>query len=184
MTNPKARHIDPEREIIAQGKHLCLVRVGGWEFAERVRVSGVVCIVALTDDLRLLLVEQPRIPVGRPVIELPAGLAGDTAETRGEPLEDAAARELLEETGYRAGPMSRLFAGPISPGLTNEEITFFLARDCRPEENRSVDITEEITVHAVPVPVAETWLGEQASLGKAIDIKVYAGLYVARNLSP
>ena len=49
---------------------------------------------------------------------------------------------------------------------------------------QKVDITEEITVHAVPVPDAETWLGEQASLGKAIDIKVYAGLYVARNLSP
>jgi ADP-ribose pyrophosphatase len=175
--------MDPNHEIIAQGKHLRLVRVGRWEFAERVRISGVVCIVALTNDQRLLLVEQPRVPVGCRVIELPAGLAGDTSQTQGEPLEDAATRELVEETGYRAASMSRVFAGPVSPGMTNEEITFFLARNCEPAESRSIDITEEITVRAVPLPAVETWLARQASSGKTIDIKVYTGLYIACKFS-
>ena len=170
-------------EIIAESEHLRLVRLDGWEFAERIRISGIVCIVALTSDQRLLLVEQPRVPIGCRVIELPAGLAGDTPETQGEPLEDAARRELLEETGYRSKSMSRLFGGPISPGMTNEQITFFLAKDCGLAETRRVDTTEEIVVHAVPLPAVEAWLGEQRSLGKAVDVKVYAGLYAARTLS-
>lgn len=178
------QYMDIQVEIIAEARHLRLVRLGGWEFAERIRISGIVCIVALTNDQRLLLVEQPRIPVGCRVIELPAGLAGDTPATQGEPLEAAAERELLEETGYRAQSMSCLFCGPTLPGMTNEQITFFLARDCGLAETRIFDVSEDIVVHAVPLPAVEVWLGEQASLGKAIDIKVYAGLYVARTFSP
>ena len=45
-------------EIIAESEHLRLVRLDGWEFAERIRISGIVCIVALTSDQRLLLGEQ------------------------------------------------------------------------------------------------------------------------------
>jgi len=176
--------MDTQVKIIAEAKHLRLVRLSGWEFAERIRIRGIVCIVALTNDRRLLLVEQPRVPVGCRVIELPAGLAGDTRESQGESLEAAAERELLEETGYQAQSMSCLFCGPTSPGMTNEEITFFLARDCTLADTRSIDPSEDIVVHAVPLPDVEVWLGEQASLGKAIDIKVYAGLYVARKFSP
>ena len=167
--------MDLNLEIIAEAKHLRLVRLGGWEFAERVRISGIVCIVALTSDRRLLLVEQSRVPVGCRVIELPAGLAGDSPENQGEGLENAAIRELLEETGYCAKSMSRLFGGPISPGMTNEQITFFLAKDCVLAESRCGDTTKEIVVHAVPLPAVEAWLGEQASLGRAIDVEVMPG---------
>lgn len=175
--------MDTQISIIAEAKHLRLVRQGRWEFVERIRISGIVGIVALTEDRRLLLVEQPRVPVGCRVIELPAGLAGDTPAFQGESLEAAAERELLEETGYQAQSLSCLFRGPTSPGMTNEEITFFLARDCALAETRSIDPSEDIVVHAVPLPAVEAWLGEQAALGKAIDIKVYAGLYVARKFS-
>ncbi|NLF73844.1 MAG: NUDIX hydrolase [Candidatus Anammoximicrobium sp.] len=174
--------MDTSLEIIAEARYLRLVRLGRWEFAERVRISGVVCVVALTRDQRLLLVEQLRVPLGCRVIELPAGLAGDTSATQGEPLQAAAERELLEETGYRASSTSRLFCGPTSPGLTNEQLTFFFAKDCELAETRVSDPSEDILVHAVPLPAVDAWLDEQTALGKAIAIKVYAGLYVARQL--
>ena len=61
--------------------------------------------------------EQYRPPVDKYVIELPAGLAGDQKENRGEALESAARRELLEETGYQAAKMEQLVWGASSAGI-------------------------------------------------------------------
>ncbi len=85
-----------------QGKHLRMRRRGSWEFAERCTASGVVTIVPVTVDDQLLFTEQFRSPVGKPVIEFPAGLAGDIRGAEQESLMGAARRELLEETGYEA----------------------------------------------------------------------------------
>ena len=63
-----------EATTIAETKHLRLVERDGWSYVERVNASGVVCIVACTDEGKIVLVEQYRPPVGRNVIELPAGL--------------------------------------------------------------------------------------------------------------
>jgi ADP-ribose pyrophosphatase len=70
------------------GQHIQLQRRGTWEFAARKKVSGIVGIVAITDDRKILLVEQYRPPVDAKVIELPAGLAGDVP---GHATEDLAA---------------------------------------------------------------------------------------------
>ena len=107
-------------EVLASGRFVRLVREGMWEWAERVRANGVVVIAALTDDREVVLVEQHRIPVGRSVIELPAGLAGDVAGAEAEGLEAAAARELEEETGYRTGRLERLTAGAVGVGMTDK----------------------------------------------------------------
>jgi ADP-ribose pyrophosphatase len=166
-------------EVLADGRHLRLVKRRGWEFVERKRISGIVVIVALTADRRMLLVEQYRPPVDCRVIELPAGLAGDSPEAEGELLEDAARRELLEETGYRAETMVPLFHGPPSAGITSEQLTFFGAPDVQHVDAGGGDETEEITVHAVALDQLPAWLEQQSRDGKAIDVKVYAGLYAA-----
>jgi ADP-ribose pyrophosphatase len=111
------------------------------------------------------------------VIELPAGLAGDVAGEEDEALEAAAHRELLEETGYRAKQLSRQFHGPPSAGITSEEVTFFLARNVERVHDGGGDASEDITVHRVPLGRVARWLKRQARLGKAVDVKVYAGLY-------
>ena len=167
-------------EVVADAKHLRLVRRRGWEFVERKSVSGIVVIVALTPDRRLLLVEQYRPPVDCHVIELPAGLAGDSPDAEDESLEDAARRELLEETGHRAAAMIRLFHGPPSAGITSEQLTFFLAPDARYIHAGGGDESEDITVHAVALDEVPGWLEEQSRCGKAIDVKIYAGLYAAQ----
>ena len=95
-------------ETLCDAKYLRLVRKDGWEFVQRKNVSGIVGIIAITNDHKLILVEQFRPPVGKNVIEIPAGLAGDSPTTKNEDLAVAAIRELEEETGYRASHMTEL----------------------------------------------------------------------------
>ncbi len=121
----------PDATCLHRGKHLQLLARGHWEYAVRTVATGAVGIVAITPDGHIVLVEQFRIPVGRPVIEIPAGLVGDTADVAGEPLLLAAQRELLEETGYESDKWSQLTEGYSSPGLTDEAVTLFLAEDAR-----------------------------------------------------
>jgi ADP-ribose pyrophosphatase len=102
--------------VLAEGKYLRFMQRAGWEYAERRGVTGIVGIVAVTDEGKLLLVEQYRLPLDKRVIELPAGLVGDEAGKERESLLAAANRELQEETGYHAGNLVLLASGPTSAG--------------------------------------------------------------------
>jgi ADP-ribose pyrophosphatase len=169
-----------DREVLAQGRHVRLVRDQGWEYVERNTASGIVVLVAVTPDERLVLVEQFRIPVGGVVVELPAGLAGDVAGHESEALTAAAQRELLEETGYEAGSLERLAEGPPSAGITSEVVTFFRATSLRRVGPGGGDGTERITVHEVPLAEADRWLRERMRAGVLVDPKVFAGLHLFR----
>ena len=172
----------PPRETVADAKYIRLVRQGKWEFASRKKLSGIVGVIPVTDDGKLVLIEQFRVPVGKPVIEIPAGLAGDAAGHEQEKLETAAARELYEETGYEAAAMRLVAEGPPSAGLSDEVITLFLATGLRKTGDGAGDGSEQITLHEIPLPDVPAWLDRQRSAGKMIDLKVYAGLYFARSV--
>lgn len=159
------------------GRFLRLMRRGRWEYAERVNPGGAVAIVAVTPDGELLLVEQHRAPLGHAVIELPAGLVGDEAGSEAESWESAAARELEEETGWRAGRFERLTEGPTTAGLSNETVTLARALDLTRVGDGGGDASEDITVHAVPVPEVPAWLAEREHRGLPPDPKIYAALY-------
>ncbi len=116
-------------EILFDGKFLQMVKRGRWEFVQRKQACGVVVIAAQTSDQRWLLIEQRREPIGQTCIEMPAGLAGDSAEFAGEDLVVAAHRELLEETGFQAAELVHLGRSAPSPGLTSEVMDFFWAGD-------------------------------------------------------
>ncbi len=167
-------------EVVAEAKHLRIVQRGTWEYAERRNISGIVAIVALTAKRELVLIEQFRPPVDRRVVELPAGLVGDVPGQEDESFESAAERELLEESGYQAKELTRLFHGPSSAGMSNEDITFYLARDVERVAAGGGDESEEITVHVVPLETVPSWLVGQAQAGKLVDLKVYAGLFAVR----
>ena len=83
-----------------EGRFLRMVARGHWEFVERANSTGVVAVLAVTPDDKILLVEQFRPPVEASVIEIPAGLAGDIAGEEDEDFSRAAVRELAEESGY------------------------------------------------------------------------------------
>src|SRR5258705_10694131 len=133
-----------QKHIVYDGKYLQLVKQDNWEFVQRKNISGIVGIVAVTHEKKLILVEQFRVPVGKNGIEIPAGLAGDSADSSGESLEAAAARELEEETGYRAGTMTRIASGTASAGLADEIITIFVANDLTKVHDGKLDPSEKI----------------------------------------
>src|SRR5689334_8654808 len=159
------------------GKHLNLVAEGNWEFVTRMTKNPAVAIVAITGDERVVLVEQFRVPAGQVVIEIPAGLSGDTPGTEGEPLLDSAKRELLEETGYKASGWTELGRGYSSPGLTDELIVIFLAEDLEKVEAGGGNSQEHITVHEVPIAELLPWLSERKA---TMDFKMLAGIYAAQ----
>ena len=165
-------------QTLGAGKRLHLVRKRGWEYVQRLGSTGVVGIVAVTADGRMLLVEQFRPPIAARAIELPAGLVGDIAGEESEDLETAARRELLEETGYAAETMTYLVTGPSSAGLTDETVALFFAEGLQQVSAGGGDDSEDITVHAIPLAEVPSWLQRRAKEdGASIDLKIYAGLY-------
>ena len=171
--------MNDESKLLWQGKFLRVLKNGRWEYADRIGVTGAVVIVAVTPERRFVLIEQYRIPVGRRVIELPAGIAGDVPGEEDEALANAAQRELLEETGYAASEMARLFEGPPTAGLASEVVTFFKAFNLKKVGRGGGTGHEEIVVHEVELEKVEGWLKRKEAEGLLIDPKVYAGLYFA-----
>ena len=163
-------------ETLAAGRFLRLVRENGWEYVQRANCHDVVSIIAATPDANILLIEQHRPPLHARTIELPAGLAGDTAAGR-EDLILSAQRELLEETGYRAQHFELAAAGPTSSGMSDERITYFIATQLTRESAGGGVEGEDILVHEVPLAEIHPWLAAKQSQGILIDPRVFIGLY-------
>ncbi len=85
---------------------------------------GSVAILPLLDDGRVCLIRSRRLTVDATLIELPAG----TREPDESPLETAR-RELIEETGYRAEHFEELATYYPSPGVLNEQMWLYVARE-------------------------------------------------------
>jgi 8-oxo-dGTP pyrophosphatase MutT (NUDIX family) len=128
---------------------------------EIVSHPGAVGIVAVDDADRLILVRQYRPAVGEWFDELPAGLL----DVHGEPALEAAQRELYEEAAVRAADWQVLLDLHTSPGMTNEVIRIYLAReltDVADGERHAAEGEElELTVRRVPLDdaVAEALAG-------------------------
>ncbi len=105
---------------------------------------GAAVILPLLDDGRIILIRNHRRTVGKVLWELPAG----TLEPD-EPPEVCAAREVEEETGYRAGKVEPLTAFYASPGILDEKMHGFIATDLTPSR-QSLDSDEEIEVFPIP----------------------------------
>lgn len=173
-------NVDETDRVLWDGRYLRLTARGRWEFVSRPQVSGVVGIVALTQDRRVVLVEEYRPAVRCKVIALPAGLAGDVAGAEHEPLLEAARRELLEETGYHAETWTELATGFTSPGLTDELLTLFLAEDLKKLGSGGGDESESIEVHEMPLTGVMEWLDHKRQAGSQVDLKLFAGLHLAQ----
>lgn len=129
--------------------------------------AGSFGIIALLSPHEIVLVRQYRHPVSRYLWEIPAG----TAE-RGEDPIAGAARELTEETGYRAEkirPLGRVF---MTPGFCDEVMHFFAAESLI-AGSQSLDEDERITVGAFTAEAA--W--DLVRSGEIADVKTLLALW-------
>lgn len=165
-------------ELLHEGKWLRLVKRGRWEWCERTHSSDglAVLVVAVTPADEVLFVEQYREALGARAIEMPAGLVGDDHDD--DTIEQAARRELVEETGWEAGAVEVLLAGPTTAGMSSERIVLVRATELRQAGAGGGVGGEDIIVHAVPRPQVPAWLMRKHAEGYELDLKLWAGLWM------
>ena len=156
-------------ETMWEGKFIVARREGRWEYVGRARGIHAAVIVAI-DDGHVILVEQYRVPLKAQCLELPAGLVGD--ETEGEPIEAAAARELEEETGYRADTIELLGRFASSPGMVSETFTLVRAQGLTKVGEGGGDGHENIIVHRVPLDRIGNFIDQKRAEGAVMDVKL------------
>lgn len=151
------------------------VRLPNGRIAQRdvVRHPGAVAVIALTSDGKIVLVHQYRTPLEQVTLEIPAGKLDP-----GEDPEDAAARELREETGYVAGRMAYLCPVAMAPGYSDEVIHLYMAMGltfvgARPDDDEFV--------HVDLVDLDE--MVDAVLDGKVIDAKTVVGILLCDAIS-
>jgi len=146
-------------EVIRRG-HYLEFRIDTVERADGSRASrdivghpGAVAMVALDEEDRVLLVRQFRVAARKALLEIPAGtLDVDAATGKTEDPDLAAARELEEETGYRAGRWQHLTSFWTAPGFATEFMHLYLATELAPahENRRGPDEDERLELERMP----------------------------------
>lgn len=159
-----------EREtIVWQGKFITAKTNGKWEYVSRARGIKAGVILAV-DEGHVILVEQYRVPLGRNCLELPAGLVGD--HEAGEAVDVAAARELEEETGYRADAIEIIGEFYSSPGMVSESFTLVRAHGLTKVSGGGGVDGENITVHRIALASVSGFIAQKRAEGVGIDVKL------------
>jgi ADP-ribose pyrophosphatase len=130
-----------------------------------VQHGGSAVMMPVDDKGRVLLVRQYRLPAKAFLWELPAGRVD-----KGETVLQAAKRELVEETGFKAKKWTKLASFYVSPGFLAEKMTIFLAEDLKDGEQKPME-DERIQMQ---------WyrpkeLDEMIGAGKVLDAKTIVG---------
>jgi len=164
--------IDAHDEIVWQGKFVTARKKGRWEYVSRSRGIRAAVILAVDEDDHVILVDQYRVPLGKRCIELPAGLVGDDDSSADEDASEAGARELEEETGYRAGRMEVIGEFYSSPGMVSESFTLLKAHNLTKVGEGGGTESEDITVHRVPLSRISQAIEEWREQGYGIDVRL------------
>ncbi|MEN8663299.1 MAG: NUDIX domain-containing protein [Lentimonas sp.] len=155
-----------------------------WEFVTRAGTSdGAVCMIAIkrgTPD-SIILVKQFRPPIQAEIIEFPAGLV-----EAGQSREDAALRELREETGYVGKILSQ--GPPIynTPGMTDEHVAC-ITIEVTEQFAQQTEAHEDIEVIELPITDLKGQLLKLEATGLRIDAKLWSfaeGLAFSNSLAP
>lgn len=129
---------------------------------------GSVVMLPISPDGRIVMVRVYRHVLDRVMLELPAGTCH-----RGEPVEQTAVRELVEETGYRAAKWERVFQMYPAPGAMNELMVYFRASELLVGP-RELEEDEEIEVEHLELSDAL----QKIEQGEIRDAKSIIGLWL------
>ena len=142
-----------KRELVAKGAIIDYYQdtmqipngnIAKWDLIDH---KGAAAVVAVREDGKLLMVRQYRNALERETLEIPAGgLNG-----REEPTDQAAMRELQEETGYHTDHVELLTAIYTTVAFCNEKIDIYLALDLKDRGSQHLDEDEFINVEAYSV---------------------------------
>lgn len=164
--------MENEPEVLLEAKRFRVVRMkraladGRMHTHEVVVHPGAVVIVPMVSADAVCLIRNYRMAVGETLWELPAGTLD-----RAEDPAATAHRELVEETGYRAGRIEKLSEFFMSPGILNERMHLFLATDLQPGD-MALEAGEEIETHVIPWSEAM----RMVDAGEVRDAKSLVGL--------
>lgn len=138
---------------------------------EIVKHPGAVAIIPITDDQKIVMVEQYRKALEREIIEIPAGKL-----EKGESPEHTAMRELEEETGYTCKELYPLISFYTSPGFCDEIVHLYAAKGLQKmDEKAELDEDEFVNIVEVTLEEAEQLVKEK----KIYDAKTaYAVTYL------
>ena len=159
----------PPPEVMWEGQFVRGVKRGRWEYASRARDIRAVVILAELEG-KVILIDQPRVPIGGRCIELPAGLVGDNDPNA--TVETTAIQELEEETGFTADRIERLGDFYASPGMVSESFTLVRAHGVRRVGEGGGDDNEDINVHLVARSEIPQFIEAKRAEGFAVDVKL------------
>ena len=135
---------------------------------EYLRHPGAVMIIPLLDAEHVLLERQFRYPLGRSIVEFPAGKIDP-----GEPPFECARRELFEETGYTARRWSYLGGLHNAIAYSDEKIEIYLAEDLERSGDATLDAGETLEVFEAPWRQLLEWVRD----GAVTDVKTMVGAF-------
>jgi ADP-ribose diphosphatase len=158
----KGAVFDVERDRLREDNGIEIIR-------EVVRHPGGAGALPLFEDGRVALVKQYRHPARRELLEIPAGRIED-----GETPEMCAAREMEQETGFRAGRIEKLAEFYTTPGFCEEKLHVYLATDLTPS-SQALDHDELVEIVYLPFAEAAQMLGR----GGIEDSKTIIALLLA-----
>ena len=165
-------------ELIYDGKILRLRKdkvtvKTGTSYREIIEHNGAVAVVVLTEDNKVVLVNQYRKACEQNLLEIPAGKLDSKDEV---PL-DAAVRELKEETGYTADNIRFLTAFYVACGYSQEKISLYL---CTGLTKGETDFDDDEDLDIFEMPFEEAY--EMCVDGRIIDSKTIIGILMAKEL--
>jgi ADP-ribose pyrophosphatase len=154
---------------MCEGRFVRALKRGRWEYASRTNDITAVVILAEYEG-KVILIDQPRVPLGVRCVELPAGLVGD--DNPDATVESTAVKELEEETGFTAERIERLGEYYASPGMLSESFTLVRAHGLRRVGEGGGDDNEDIRVHLVARADIPNFVEQKRAEGFGIDVKL------------
>lgn len=144
---------------------------GKYSKRELIKHPGAVAVIAITNENKIVMVEQYRKALEQSLIEIPAGKLEP-----GEAPSVTAARELEEETGYVSSKMEHIISFYTSPGFADEIVHLYIATELQKKENSAAcDEDEFVEVMEISLEEAQQYIKEK----RIYDVKtVYAVQYL------
>ncbi len=142
-----------ESTVLFKGKILTvkvdrvLLENGVESSREVVLHPGAVAILPILNEDTVILVRQYRYPIGRELLEVPAGKLD-----QGEDPQECAKRELEEETGYKCGKLEYMGLVYTTPGFSNEKIHLFVATEL---EKTAQNLDQDEILHVVNIGLSD-----------------------------